>query len=163
MPTPVLFRDRSRPAQVVIGGVIPAVIGALAGVLVGASAAAYWVVAILAGVGAFVSGFEHLDGWGGADRGVVGGAIYGTALLLMHALVGTQAKVSLGSFPPFLAVVTAIVGMLLAAAGGRIARARRERAGALAQTSPPGADPAARSDGDAVQRESVTPPASPRR
>jgi hypothetical protein len=130
MYTPVLFRDRSRPAQVVIGGVIPAVIGALAGVLIGVSSAAYWIVAVLAGIGAIVAGFEHRDGWGGADRGFFGGVIYGTALLLAHAIAGTHAKVSLGSFPPLLAVVTAIIGMLLSAAGGRIARAQRERAGA---------------------------------
>jgi hypothetical protein len=131
MHTPVLFRDRSRPAQVILGGVVPALVGALAGVLVGASSAAYWAAAVLAGVGSVISGFEHLDGWGGADRGLVGGAIYGTSLLLVHALVGTQAKVSLGSFPPLLAVFTAIIGMLLCAAGGRIARALRERNGAV--------------------------------
>jgi apolipoprotein N-acyltransferase len=127
MPTPVLFRDRPLPAQIILGGVIPAVIGALAGVLIGVAAAAYWVVAILAGVGAFLAGFEHRDGWGGADRGMVGGVIYGTALLLMHALVGTHAKVSLGSFPPLLAVITAIFGAVLGACGGRLARARREQ------------------------------------
>ncbi len=129
MFTPVLFRDRSRVVQVILGGVVPAAVGVLAGVLVGVSSAAYWVVAILAGVGAFIAGFEHLDGWGGADRGFFGGAIYGTALLVTHQLVGTTAKVSLGSFPPLLAVLTAIIGMFLGAAGGRIARAQRERAG----------------------------------
>ncbi len=129
MYSPVLFRDRPRPVQIILGGVVPAVIGALAGILVGASSVAYWIVAILAGIGAFVAGFEHRDGWGGADRGFFGGLIYGIALLVTHAIVGTQATVSLGSFPPLLAVVTAIIGMLLGAAGGRIARYQRERAG----------------------------------
>jgi hypothetical protein len=129
MYSPELFRDRPRPVQIVLGGVVPAVIGGIAGVLVGVSSAAYWVVAILAGVGAFVAGFEHRDGWGGADRGFFGGLIYGISLLVVHAIAGTEAKVSLGSFPPLLAVVTAIIGMLLGAAGGRIARAQRERAG----------------------------------
>ena len=129
MYSPELFRDRPRTVQIVLGGVVPAIVGVVAGVLVGASSAAYWVVAILAGVGAFVAGFEHRDGWGGADRGFFGGLIYGIALLVTHAIVGTEAKVSLGSFPPLLAVVTAIIGMLLGAAGGRIARAQRERAG----------------------------------
>jgi hypothetical protein len=133
MPQPVLLRDRSRPAQIVLAGVIPAAVGALAGVLVGASTTAYWIVAILAAVGSVVSGFEHLDGWGGADRGLLAGAIYGTALLVAHAIAGTHAKVSLGSFPPFLAVVTAIGGMLLCALGGRLARAQRERAAAKAE------------------------------
>lgn len=124
MYTPVLFRDRSRFAQVLIGGVIPALVGAAAGILIGVSAAAYWVVAVLAAVGAFVAGFEHQDGWGGADRGFFGGLIYGVALLVVHAIVGTHARVSLGSFPPFLAVITTVVGAVLGAAGGRIARTR---------------------------------------
>jgi ABC-type branched-subunit amino acid transport system permease subunit len=125
--TPVLFRDRPRPVQIVLGGVVPAVFGAIAGVLVGESTSAYWVIAALVTVGGVIAGFEHQDGWGGADRGLVGGAVYGTSLLVAHAIAGTHAKVSLGSFPPLLAVVTAIIGMLLGALGGRIARAQRER------------------------------------
>lgn len=114
--------------QIILGGVIPALVGALQGVLVGASSTAYWVVAVIAGVGAFIAGFEHRDGWGGADRGFFGGLFYGIALLVVHAIVGTHAKVSLGSFPPLLALVTAIIGMFLSAGGGRIARLQRERA-----------------------------------
>ncbi len=100
-------------------------IGALAGVLVGVSAAAYWLVALLAAAGAFVAGFEHRDGWGGADRGFFGGVFYGTALLLMHGVIGTPAKVSLGSFTPLVVILTAIIGMLLSAAARRTARSQR--------------------------------------
>ena len=39
MHTPPLFRDRSRPVQVLLGGVIPALVGAVAGILLGVSAA----------------------------------------------------------------------------------------------------------------------------
>jgi ABC-type branched-subunit amino acid transport system permease subunit len=139
---PTLLRDRPRPAQIVLGGVVPAIFGALAGVLVGVSSGAYWALAVVVSVGGFVAGFEHQDGWGGADRGVVGGAIYGTSLLVAHAIAGTQAKVSLGSFPPLLAVVTAIVGMLLGAAGGRLARGMRERSARPAETPPVEEEPA---------------------
>jgi hypothetical protein len=62
----------------------------------------------------------------------VAGFIYGVALLLAHLIAGTHAKVSLGSFPPLLAVVTAIAGMLLSALGGWMARLLRERAQARA-------------------------------
>lgn len=127
--SPVLLRDRPRPVQILVGGVIPVAVGALAGVMVGASAAGYWIVAAVAALGAFVAGFEHRDGWGGADRGFFGGIFYGIALLLVHAAIGNHAKVSLGSFKPLLVVVTAIVGMLLSALGGRLNRAQRERAG----------------------------------
>ena len=127
MYDPMLFRDRPRPAQIAIGGAVPLLAGAIAGILVGISSGAYWGYGALAAVGSVVGGFEHEDGWGAADRGLVAGAIYGIGLLVAHAIAGTHAKVSLGSFPPFLAVVTAIVGMLLSAAGGRIARVQRER------------------------------------
>ena len=123
-----LLRDRERPLQILLGGVIPAIVGAVAGILIGVSVGAYYALGGVAAIGQFLAGFEHRDGWGGADRGFFGGLIYGIALLLMHAAVGTTAKVSLGSFPPFLVVITAIAGMLLSALGGRIARKLRERA-----------------------------------
>jgi len=127
MYQPTLFRDRERPAQIVLGGVIPAIAGAVAGVLVGVSSGAYWGYAAFIAIATIVGGFEHQDGWGGADRGVAAGFIYGIGLLLAHLIAGTHAKVSLGSFPPLLAVITAIAGMLLSALGGWMARLLRER------------------------------------
>ncbi|MGA9876557.1 MAG: hypothetical protein WBQ21_12190 [Solirubrobacteraceae bacterium] len=122
MHEPPLFRDRPRPMQIVIGGVVPFVFGAVVGVVVGVSAGLYWALAALAGLGAVAAGFEHQDGWGGADRGLVGGALFGAGILIAHAIAGTHAKVSLGSFPPLLVVIDAIAGMLLGAIGGRLKR-----------------------------------------
>jgi hypothetical protein len=127
MHAPTLFRDRPRSVQVLLGGVVPCAIGALAGIMLGVAPAAYWAVGAIAAVGGILAGFEHRDLWGGADRGLVGGALYGIGLLVAHAIAGTDATVSLGSFPPLLAVFTAIIGMLLGAVGGRIARSMRER------------------------------------
>jgi ABC-type Na+ efflux pump permease subunit len=138
MYSPPPFNERSEGQKVIIGAVIPALIGGLAGFLVGVSAAAYWAVGLLAAVGAFLGGFEHSDGWDAADRGFFGGVIYGTSLLLVHEIIHDKAKVSLGSFPPFLVVVTALAGTLLSAAGGRVARTqrRRRRAAAATPTAP---------------------------
>jgi len=127
MITPTLFRDRPRPVQIVLGGAVPLAFGAVVGVVLGVSAGAYWALAVVAGLGAVLAGFEHLDGWGGADRGLVGGAVFGLGVLLAHAIAGTHAKVSLGGFPPLLIVVDAIFGMFLSALGGRLARGMRER------------------------------------
>jgi hypothetical protein len=124
-PTP--FHDRPETAQAILGAVVPAVVGGVAGVLIGASAGAYWVVAVLAGVGAFLGGFEHRDGWDAADRGFLGGVAYGTALLLVHTLINDPLKVSLGSFPPFLVLITAIAGALLSAGGGHLSRVQHRR------------------------------------
>jgi hypothetical protein len=123
MHAPPLFRDRPRSIQIVLGGVVPLVFGAVVGIALGISAGAYWGLAALAGLGGILAGFEHQDGWGGADRGLVGGAIFGAGILIAHAIAGTTAKVSLGSFPPLLIVIDAIAGMLLGALGGRIGRA----------------------------------------
>lgn len=122
MHAPPLFRDRPRPIQIVLGGLVPFAFGAILGVVLGISAGAYWGLSVLAGLGAIVAGFEHQDGWGGADRGLVGGALFGAGILIAHAIAGTDAKVSLGSFPPLLIVIDAIAGMLLSAVGGRLRR-----------------------------------------
>jgi hypothetical protein len=127
MHAPTLFRDRPRPVQIVLGGAVPLIFGAVVGIVLGASSGAYWALSALAALGAIVAGLEHQDGWGGADRGLVGGALYGLGILLAHAIAGTHAKVSLGGFPPLLIVIDAIAGMLLGAIGGRLARAMRER------------------------------------
>ena len=74
-------------------------------------------------------------GWGGADRGLVGGAIYATGLLLAHYVTGAHAKASLGSFPPLLIVVDAVIGIALGAIGGRLARAMREREAVVLKTT----------------------------
>ena len=125
MYAPTLFEDRPRSAQIVGAVVAPALIGGLAGILLGVTAAGYWIVAVLAAVGAFLSGFEHPTPPAAARRGAISGAIYGIALLVLHAVVGTHAKVALGSFPPLLTVITAAIGAGLAAIGGRLSPTRR--------------------------------------
>lgn len=137
MHEPPLFRDRPRPVQIILGGFVPFVFGAVVGVVIGVSAGAYWGLAVLAGLGAIVAGFEHQDGWGGADRGLVGGAIFAVGILIAHAIAGTHAKVSLGSFPPLLVVIDAIAGMFLGALGGRLGRALWVRTTAGDENPPP--------------------------
>jgi hypothetical protein len=124
-----LFRERPRSTQVILGLVVPTALGAVAGVLLGMSATAYWVVGVIAFVGGILAGFEHADGWDGAGRGLVGGTLYGTGLLVAHAIAGTDAKVSLPGFEPVLVIVTAIIGVVLGAIGGRIRGAAMQRRG----------------------------------
>jgi hypothetical protein len=136
MQAPPLFRDRPRPLQIILGGVVPFAFGAVVGVVLGVSSGAYWGLAALAGLGGVLAGFEHQDGWGGADRGLVGGGLFGLGILLAHAVAGTKAKVSLGSFPPLLIVIDAIFGILLGAIGGRLGRAIWRRPAVVREASP---------------------------
>lgn len=136
-----LFRERPRSVQVVTGLVFPILAGAVAGTLLGLNAAAYWAISLLALAGGILGGFEHADGWDGADRGLVGGAVFGTSLLLTHAITASDAQVSLPDFAPILVVFTAIVGMLAGAFGGRLRRVAIERNGRAASQSATAAVP----------------------
>jgi hypothetical protein len=127
MPETIPFSERGREARIVLAVVIPFVFGAIVGIVLGASAAAYWILSAIAAIGTVVAGLEHPDARSAALRGVVMGAVYGIAVLLAHAVAGTDAKVSLGSFPPLLIVIDAIAGAILAAIGGSLSRSRQRR------------------------------------
>ena len=118
MPETIPFSDRSREVQILLAVVIPIIFGAIVGVVLGVSAPVYWILSLLAAIGAVLAGLEHPDARSGALRGLVMGIAYGVALLLAHAVAGTHAKVSLGSFPPLVIVIDAIVGAILSALGG---------------------------------------------
>lgn len=127
MPETIPFSERGREAQLVLAILVPFVFGAIVGVVLGISAAAYWILSAIAAIGAVLAGLEHPDPRSAAIRGVVMGAVYGVGVLLAHAVAGTDAKVSLGSFPPFVIVIDAIAGAVLGAIGGAISRAKLKR------------------------------------
>jgi hypothetical protein len=125
MQTPTLLRDRPRQAQIVLAVIVPFVFGAIVGIALGISAGAYWALSALAAVGGVLAGLEHQDWRGGAQRGIVGGSLFALGILIAHAIAGSEAKVSLGSFPPLLIVIDAIIGMFLGMLGGHLSHARR--------------------------------------
>jgi hypothetical protein len=127
MPETIPFNERGREAQILLAVVVPFVFGAIVGIVLGASAAVYWILSAIAAIGAILAGLEHPDARSGALRGLVIGAVYGIGLLLAHAVAGTDAKVSLGGFPPLVIVIDAVVGALLAGLGGGLAGGRANR------------------------------------
>ena len=124
MALPPLFMSRPPAHRAVAVLVVPAVFGAIAGVVLGMSAPLYWVLQVLAAIGGFFAGFEHPTAREAALRGLVGGAVFGAFILIAHAVAGTEAKVSLGSAPILLPVITAVVGAILGALGARVRAAR---------------------------------------
>lgn len=118
--TPTVLRDRSPAARFSLAALAPFALGALVGIFLGISAPAYWLLSALAALGGVLAGTEHAEWRGGALRGVLGGALFGVGLLIAHGLAGRAAKVSLGSFPPLLIVIDALIGSLLGALGGRL-------------------------------------------
>ncbi|HEY3553163.1 MAG TPA: hypothetical protein VGK66_05685 [Solirubrobacterales bacterium] len=125
MAGPTLLRERSENTQVMLAVIVPLLFGAVVGVVLGTSASLYWILLGVASLGALLSGLEHDQIKEAAGRGAVAGAMFGLGILAAHQLAGTDAKVSLGSFPPFLIVIDAIVGALLAALGCWLVNRRR--------------------------------------
>jgi hypothetical protein len=125
---PPLFAERAAAVQLVTALIVPAIFGSVVGLVLGASATWYWGLQAVAAVGGVLAGMEHRDGADGADRGVFGGLIFGTFLLLAHAISGADAKANLGQWPGALIVFAGIAGALLGALGGSL-RAGLERRG----------------------------------
>ena len=125
---PPLLSSRSRAAQVVVAGVVPASFGALCGWMVGVNEIAYLVlsapVAILGGLGA---GFEHRGARSGALRGLFGGTLFGGFILIVHELTGMEAKAHLPEPAIVLPVVTGVLGGVLGAVSGRWRQEVEER------------------------------------
>jgi hypothetical protein len=129
---PVLLRSREVPLQVVLAVAIPAAAGALAGWLLGVNEIAYVVWSLLALLGGFFAGLEHNGAREGAIRGVLGGALFGAVLLLVHQAIGDEPKAKLPDPEVVLVVITALIGTVSGALGGR-RRAKHEGEMAEAQ------------------------------
>ncbi len=130
VPSPTLLRERPENIQVWLAVIVPLVFGAIVGVVLGTSASFYWILLGVATLGALLSGLEHVEVKEAAGRGAVAGAMFGLGILAAHQLAGTDAKVSLGSFPPALILIDAVAGALLAALGcWLVARRRRTKPG----------------------------------
>ena len=114
------FSTRPPLAQLVGALVVPALFGAVCGVVLASSATAYWALQGVGALGGLIGGMEHPTAAEGADRGVLGGLLFGSFLLLAHAIDGREAQASLGQWPGLLIVFTAIAGGLLGAAGGAL-------------------------------------------
>lgn len=122
-----LLADRRSFEQAFIVLVPPALFGAACGVLLGVSGGLYTVVTLLGVLGGIGAGYDHATPAHGALRGVAGGALFGTFILLAHAIAGTHAKAKLPDPHVILPIATTVISIALGAIGGAI-RARSLRA-----------------------------------
>ena len=125
LPPLLSSRPVAAQAALAVGG--PVVLGALAGVALGLSEAVYLGLSLLAALGGVAAGFEHARARSGLVRGVVGGCLFGAALLAAHAIAGTRPLAKLPEPQLVLVVFTTVIGALLGALGAWL-RARRQRA-----------------------------------
>ena len=110
--------------------VVPSLGGAVGGVLLGISEIGYLVYAVLAIAAGYLGGLEHMGGWNGFYRGLIGGMEFGVFILIAHGVgFDSEPKAELPDPEILLVVITTVLGCLLGALGGR-RRAKLERAAA---------------------------------
>jgi hypothetical protein len=126
MPPPLSSRPPG--TQIVLAVAVPALFGAVCGLLLGASEALYLIAALLAILGGYAAGLEHESARSGALRGVLGGFLFGSFILIAHEITGAKAKADLPDPGIVLVAVTVAFGVLLGALGGMTRRRRALRA-----------------------------------
>jgi hypothetical protein len=122
---PPLLSERPPAARLVLAVVVPVAFGAICGVLLGLSEAAYIAASLLGILGGLGAGFEHASAREGALRGVVGGALFGLGIVLVDAVSAADAEAELPDPPVLLALLTAAIGSALGALGAHLRRRRR--------------------------------------
>lgn len=121
-----LMSERPPGLRFVLVGVVPAVYGAITGLVLGWSEPPYIVLSLLAVLGGFGAGFEHLGAAAGARRGLIGGALFGSFILIAHELSGEEAEAKLPEPAILLVVIITLLGIAFGAVGGWL-RQRVER------------------------------------
>jgi hypothetical protein len=122
-----LLSERPKSEQLFIVLVLPSLFGAICGVILGITGVGYTVLTLLAILGGIAAGYDHPTPREGALRGIAGGALFGTFILLAHAITGADAKTSLPHPHILLPVATTLISIPLGAIGGAL-RARQLRA-----------------------------------
>jgi len=87
-----LLLERPFAVQLLLAIVVPALYGLLTGLMLGVSSAVYAVLSILGILGGLVAGYDHHGADEGFVRGVCGGLLFGTFILVGHSVFGMEAK-----------------------------------------------------------------------
>jgi hypothetical protein len=116
---PPLFEERPFWLQVAGGIVVPLVFGLVCGFALGWSEILYYVLAgPIAILGGFLGGIEHRGADDGLVRGVIGGLIFGSFILIGHEIANNEPKAHLPDPQGGLVFATSLGGAILGALGG---------------------------------------------
>lgn len=119
--------------------VVPVLFGMVTGWALGVSEIGYLVLSVLAIAGGYFAGLEHDYAIDGVYRGMLGGLLFGSAILVTNGIIDKEPEVHLPHPETLLIVITGGLGTLLGWLGAR-SRVKRE---ARDRSKPPEAPMAA--------------------
>lgn len=128
---PPLLKNQPVWLQVTLAVILPSLYGLVTGFVLGSSEIGYLILGLVGILGGLGAGFDHLGARAGAARGLLGGSLFGAAILVGHEIEGSEAKADLPDPAILLLVITVGAGVVLGALGGRM-RERAERGSAAA-------------------------------
>jgi len=134
---PHLLRDRSPAQEAIAVLLVPIVLGMVTGFFLGEVELVYLVLSLLGILGGFAAGLEHESAAEGLYRGLLGGLLFGAAIVVTHQVRDVPATAQLPEPESLLIVVTTVFGAGLGALGGRV-RGRRIAREAAASAAAPG-------------------------
>lgn len=123
---PPLLRDRPAGQRVLLAGVVPVAFGAVTGLALDWSSAAYFALLALAALGGVGAGLDHDTAGRGARRGLAGGLLFTAGILGANLLIDARHADALPHPNVLLFAINGLFGALFGAVGGRM-RARRTR------------------------------------
>ena len=124
---PPLLHTRSAPAEFITVVIVPVAFGVLTGLMLGWSEPMYLVLLAMGVLGGIGAGLEHEAPIDGFYRGLLGGLLFTTGILVAHGLADVEPEAHLPEPATLLLVINGALGALFGAFGGRL-RARREMA-----------------------------------
>jgi len=122
---PPLLHTRSGAAEFIAVVVVPVAFGALTGLALGWSEPLYLVLLALGVLGGIGAGLEHDAPIDGFYRGLLGGLLFTTGILVAHGLADVEPEAHLPDPAALLLVINGSLGATFGAFGARL-RARRE-------------------------------------
>jgi hypothetical protein len=116
---PPLLYSRPPHTEFIVAVVVPIAFGVLTGLVLGWSGGVYALLLVLAALGGLGAGLEHDAALEGTYRGLLGGLLFTTGILVAHGLADVAPKTKLPDPESLLLVINATVGMALGTLGAR--------------------------------------------
>lgn len=136
---PVLLSDRPDGQGLIASMVVPILFGVVTGWALGVSEIGYLVLSVLGIAGGYFAGLEHDYPIDGVYRGMLGGLLFGSSILITNGLIDKEPEAHLPHPETLLIAITGGLGCLLGWLGAR-KRAKKE---ASERAAPPAAGPVA--------------------